>query len=76
MRLQFTLTSAEGKWMIAKGIKSSPGVWKIREKGKILLKGGTTLSAVSQEVCGTPMRISGMITTQGTGGSRFKEEIN
>ncbi len=76
MRIQFTLTSAEAKWVIAKGVKSSKRVQQTRERGKILLKGGTTISAVSQELCGRPLRISGMITPQGTLSSRFKDEIN
>ncbi len=76
MRIQFTLTSAEAKWVIAKGVKSSKRVQQTRERGKILLKGGTTISAVSQELCGRPLRISGMITPQGTLSSRFKDEIS
>jgi len=52
MRIQFTLTSAEAKWVIAKGVKSSKRVQQTRESGKILLKGGATISAVSQELCG------------------------
>jgi hypothetical protein len=75
MRIQITLTSAEGKRIIAKGIKALPGVQKIQKRGKILLKGGTTVSAVSEELCGKPMRISGMITPQGTLTSRFKHEM-
>jgi hypothetical protein len=74
MRIQITLTSAEGKRIIAKGIKSHPLVQRVRKNGKILLKGGTTLSAVSEELCGRPMKISGMITPQGTLTSKFKHE--
>jgi hypothetical protein len=75
MRIQFTLTSPEGKRVIAKGIKAFPIVQKAQKQGKILLKGGTTVSAVSEELCGKPMRISGMITPRGTLTSRFKHEI-
>jgi len=75
MRIQITLTSPEGKRLIAKGIKAIPRVQKVRKRGKILLKGGTTVSAVSEELCGKPMRISGMITPQGTLTSRFKHEV-
>jgi hypothetical protein len=75
MRIQITLTSPEGKRIIAKGIKAFPGVQKARKRGKILLKGGTTVSAVSEELCGKPMTISGMITPQGTLTSRFKHEM-
>jgi len=75
MRIQITLTSAEGKRIIAKGIKTLPWVQGIRKRGKILLKGGTTVSAVSEELCGKPMKISGMITPQGTLTSQWKDEI-
>lgn len=76
MRIQITLTSPEGKRIIAKGIRAYPGVQKVQKRGgKILFKGGTTVSAVSEELCGKPMRISGMITPQGTLTSRYKHEI-
>ena len=75
MRIQITLTSPEGKRIIAKAIKALPGVQKVQKRGKILLKGGTTVSAVSEELCGKPMRVSGMITPKGTLTSRFKHEI-
>jgi hypothetical protein len=74
MRIQITLTSAEGKRIIAKGIKALPRVQEVRKKGKIVLKGGTTVSAVCEELCGQPMTISGMITPKGTLTSRFKHE--
>jgi len=75
MRIQITLTSPAGKRIIAKGIKALPLVQKVQNRGKILLKGGTTVSAVSEELCGKSMRISGMITPQGTLTSRFKHQI-
>jgi len=74
MRIQITLTSAEGKRIIAKGIKTLPLVQRVRKRGKILMKGGTTVSAISEEICGKPMKISGMITPKGTLTSRFKHE--
>jgi hypothetical protein len=74
MRIQITLTSPEGKRIIAKGIKAFPIIQKVRKRGKILLKGGTTVSAVSEELCGKPMKISGMITPRGTLTSRFKHQ--
>ena len=64
MRIQITLTSQEGKRVIARGIKADPLVRKVRRAGKIVLKGGTTVSAISEELCGKPMKISGMITPQ------------
>ena len=75
MRLQFTLTSAEGKRMIAKGVSSLDRVQKTLEKGKIILKGGTTVSAVSEELCGEPMSISGRITPSGTKSTRLPPSL-
>ena len=76
MYIQITLTSPEGKRIIAKGIKNLPQVQRARKRGKILLKAGTTVSAVSEELCGKPMKISGMITPKGTLTSQFKHEIS
>ena len=66
MKVQFTLTVAEGKRLIARGIASLPEVRKAMAEGLILLKGGTTVSALSEELCGMPLRISGRITPRGT----------
>lgn len=74
MRIQITLTSPEGKRIIARGIKALLRVQEVRKKGKIILKGGTTVSAIAEELCGQPMKISGMITPKGTLTSRFKHE--
>jgi len=71
MRIQFTMTSAEGKRMIAKGVSSLKPVKKALKRGKIVLKGGTTVSAVSEELIGRPLRISGRITPLGTKVSKF-----
>lgn len=66
MKCQFTLTVAGGKRLIAKGIASLPEVRKALAGGTILLKGGTTVSALAEELCGRPLRISGRITPRGT----------
>ena len=76
MRIQITLTPSEGKRIIAKGIKAYPLVRQVRKRGKVILKGGTTISAVSEELCGRPMKVSGMITPKGTLTSKFKHESN
>ncbi|MBU3901683.1 hypothetical protein KKF25_03500, partial [Patescibacteria group bacterium] len=65
----------EGKRIIARGIRVHPLVRKARRNGKILLKGGTTVSAISEELCGKPLKISGMITPKGTQTSKFKNEV-
>ncbi len=66
MKCQFTLTVSEGKRLIAKAIASLPEVRKALSDGMILLKGGTTVSALSEELCGQPLRISGRVTPRGT----------
>jgi len=71
MRIQFTMTSAEGKRMIAKGVSSLNRVKKAFKSGKIVLKGGTTVSAISEELIGKPMTISGRITPLGTRTAKF-----
>jgi len=65
MIAQFTLTVPEGKRFIAKAVASMPPVRRARFSGKVLLKGGTTVSAVSEEIGGPPLRISGRITPDG-----------
>ncbi len=66
MKCQFTLTVTEGKRLIAKAIAAMPEVRKALKEGTILLKGGTTVSAVSEELCGRPLRISGRVSPRGT----------
>ena len=62
---QVTLTVHEAKRIIAKGIAQLDCVQEALKSGKIFLKGGTTVSAVSEELVGRPMRISGRITPAG-----------
>lgn len=66
MKVQFTLTVSEGKALIAKAISALPEVKRALQEGKILLKGGTTVSVVAEELAGIPLRISGRITPRGT----------
>lgn len=66
MKVQFTLTVTEGKRLIARAIASLPEVRATLAEGLILLKGGTTVSALSEELCGHPLRISGRVTPRGT----------
>lgn len=64
--IQVSLTVAEGKRLIAKGIAALPEIQEAFAQGKILLKGGTTVSAVSEELVGRPLKISGRISPTGT----------
>lgn len=65
MVFQFTLTVAEAKRLIAKGIAAMPEVKQAMRDGKVFLKGGTTTSAVSEELGGPLLRISGRISPNG-----------
>ena len=66
MQVQVTLTVAEGKRLIAKGVAALPEVQVALGKGKILFKGGTTVSAVAEEIAGVALKISGRISPRGT----------
>lgn len=65
MFIQITLTVNEAKRVIAKGIVKLPAVQEALRSGKIFLKGGTTVSAVCEELIGRPLRISGRIVPKG-----------
>jgi hypothetical protein len=66
MKLQLTLTVSEAKRIIAKGILVREDVQKALKEGKVLLKGGTTVSAVAEEILGRKLRIGGRISPKGT----------
>jgi len=65
-RAQFTLTVPEAKLLIARAIASMPEVRRALESGRVLLKGGTTVSALAEELVGVPLRISGRVSPRGT----------
>lgn len=66
VRVQVTVTPNEAKRLIARAVSQMPLVRSALENGRILLKGGTTVSAVAEELASTELRISGRITQQGT----------
>ncbi len=66
MRGQITITVNEAKRLIAKAIVQLPKVQDALREGKVLLKGGTTVSAVAEELVGFSLRISGRVTPLGT----------
>lgn len=66
MKAQFTLTVSESKEIIAWAISEMPEVKDALKNGKIVLKGGTTVSAVAEKLVGEPLWISGRITPRGT----------
>lgn len=65
-QIQFTLTVTAGKWLIARAISELKCIKKALSKGKIILFGGTTVSAISELLTGIPLRLSGRITPRGT----------
>lgn len=69
MILQVTLTVAEAKKLIARAAVQLPETKYALEKGKIILKGGTTVSALAEELTGNKLGICGRITSLGTKGS-------
>ncbi|MFO7837050.1 MAG: hypothetical protein R6V83_10355 [Candidatus Thorarchaeota archaeon] len=66
MKLQITLTVPEAKQIIAKAIAERADVKNALNNGQVLLKGGTTVSAISEELVGEKLRIGGRITSNGT----------
>lgn len=72
MKVQVTLTVSEGKSIIARGIAARPDVKDALEQGKLLLKGGTTVSAIAEEILGKSLRIGGRVTPKGTKNARKK----
>lgn len=72
MKIQTTLTVEGGKRLIAHAIVSMPQVKRALAEGRILLKGGTTVSAVSELLCGQPLRICGRMDVGGTGSAKNK----
>jgi hypothetical protein len=65
-KIQVTLTVEEGKEIIALGILKHPLLLNSIEKGKVVFKGGTTVSKITEKLLNLPLRISGRITTRGT----------
>jgi hypothetical protein len=68
--IQITLTVEESKSIIALGILKHPLVVAALDKGKILFKGGTTVSKITEKLLGVPLRVSGRITKRGTVSSK------
>jgi hypothetical protein len=66
LKAQITLTVSEAKRIIAKSISTRKDIKTALQRGKILLKGGTTVSAVSEELVGQKLRIGGRISPRGT----------
>lgn len=63
---QITLTVEESKKLIALAVSVHPKVKETLEQGKILFKGGSTVSAVSERITGHSLRLCGILTGRGT----------
>lgn len=72
MKALLTISVNCGKWLIAKAVLSIPEVKYALKYGKVILKGGTTVSCIAEELLGIKLRISGRVTRRGTVCS-FKE---
>ena len=66
IKVQVSITPNEAKRLIAKAVSQMTVVRAALENGKILLKGGTTVSAIAEELASVKLGISGRITQQGT----------
>lgn len=69
MKGQVTITVNGAKWLISRAVTSHPTVKSALKEGKVILKGGTTVSCIAEELLGIKLRISGRITKRGTIGS-------
>ncbi len=65
MKAIVTLTVPEGKRLIARAVGRMPEVRRALLEGRILLKGGSTTSAVAEELVGVQLRIAGRISPRG-----------
>ena len=62
---QFVLTVNDGKWLIARAILEMENVKNALKNGKVVLKGGTTVSCISELLCGYRMKICGRTLPEG-----------
>ncbi len=68
MILQVTLTVSEAKRIIARAAFALPEMKKALENGKVLLKGGTTVSFLAELMIGQKLGICGRISPRGAKG--------
>ncbi len=65
-RAQITLTVEESKCLIAHAVTEHALVKRVLATGSVLLKGGSTVSYVSELLTGRPLRLCGIVTERGT----------
>lgn len=73
-KIQVTLLVEESKELIARAVVHHKDVKKSLESGKVVLKGGTTVSKISEKITGKPLRICGRITERGTVSSLYQKD--
>ncbi len=73
-KIQVTLLVEEAKELIARAVIEHKGLQKSLSEGKVVLKGGTTVSKISEKLTGKPLRICGRITERGTVSSLHKNQ--
>ncbi|MDW7668947.1 MAG: AroM family protein [Bacillota bacterium] len=73
-KIQITLLVEESKELIARGTIEHYLVKKALKQNKVLLKGGTTVSRISEKLIKKPLRISGRITERGAVASFVDKE--
>ncbi|MBU5627170.1 hypothetical protein KQI82_09650 [Oscillibacter sp. MSJ-2] len=62
---QIFLTVNTGKWLIAQAVLELDCVKAALQSGKVVLKGGTTVSCISELLLDYPLKISGRLTPKG-----------
>ena len=65
-KIQVTLLVEESKELIARAVMDHKDVKESLMNSKVILKGGTTVSRISEKITGRPLRICGRITERGT----------
>lgn len=65
-KIQVTLLVEESKELIARAVVNHKDVKESLMSGTVVLKGGTTVSRISEKITGKPLRICGRITERGT----------
>lgn len=69
---QIVVTVSAAKQIIATAIAALPEIKQALQSGKIILKGGTTVSALAELLGAPPMRISGRIAPDGARTAKYK----
>ncbi len=71
--IQFSLTVSESKRLIAYAVSQMKSVRHAMKNGKVIFKGGTTVSCAAEILVGTPLRICGRISQRGAVSSKVRE---